>query len=163
MDSLSLEDLNNAAAKIKTTGKCTDPAILTLERQIQIVASRSPHSFAKCFKQNLFISSLMINDGMSTIWITLNPLDLRRFLILILAGVRLEDSGSSTSAEKFRRATAVMNPVAIAQFFEATCTSIFGRLLAAASTGRGLLGPVSTYYRMVETNGQGMLDLHCLV
>lgn len=70
VDSLSLEDLNKAAAEIKTTGKCTNPAILTLERYVQIVASRSPHSFAKCAEQNLFIRSLMISDGMSTVWIT---------------------------------------------------------------------------------------------
>ncbi len=104
MDSLSLEDLNKAAAEIKTTGKCTNPVILTLGRHVQIVASRSPHSFAKCAEQNLFIRSLMISDGMSTVWITLNPSDLRSFLVLILAGVRLGDSGSNTSAEEFRRA-----------------------------------------------------------
>ncbi len=163
MHSLSLEDLNKAAVEIKTTGKCTNPAILTLERQLQIVASHSPHSFAKCAEQNLFIRSLMISNGMSIIWITLNPSDFRSFLVLILASVRLEDSGSSTSAEKFRWATAVMNPVAVAQFFEAICTGILKRLLAAGSTGEGLRGPVSTYYGTVETNGRGMLHLHCLV
>ncbi len=77
--------------------------------------------------------------------------------------MRLEDSGSSISAKEFRRATAVINPVAVAQFFEATCTGIFKRLLVAGSTGGGLLGPVSTYYGTVKTNGQGMLYLHCLV
>ncbi len=56
-----------------------------------------------------------------------------------------------------------MNPVAVAQFFEATCTGIFKRLLAAGSTEGGLLGPVSIYYGTVETNGRGMLHLHCLV
>ncbi len=152
MDSLSLEDLNKAAAEIKTNGKYTNPAILTLEHQVQIVASRSPHSFAKCAKQNLFIRLLMINNGMSIIWITLNPSDLHSFLVLILAGMRLEDSGLSTSAKEFRRATAVINLVAVAQFFEATCTGIFKHLLAARFTGEGLLRPLSTYYEIVETN-----------
>ncbi len=120
---------------------------------MQIVAFRSPHSFSKCVEQNLFIRSFIMSDGMSTIWITLNPLDLCSFVVLILAGVRLKDSGSSTSAEEFRWTTAVMNPLTVAQFFEATCTGIFKRLLAAGSTGRGQLGPVSTYYGTVETNG----------
>ncbi len=105
----------------------------------------------------------MISDGMSTIWITLNPSDLRSFLVLILAGMRLDDSGSSTFAKEFNQATAVMNPVAVAQFFEATCTGFFKHLLATGFTGEGLLGPVSTYYGTVETNGRGMLHLHCLV
>ncbi len=140
VDSLSLEDLNKVATEIKTTRKCTNPAILTLERQVQIVASRSPHSFAKCAKQNLFIRLFMISDRISTIWITLNPSGFRSFLVLILADVCFEDSGSSTSAKEFRRTTVVMNPVAVAQFFEATCTGIFKRLLVARSTGGDYLG-----------------------
>lgn len=163
MDSLSLEDLNKAAAEIKIIRKCTNPAILILEQQMQIVAFRSPHSFAKCVKQNLFIRLFMISDGMSTIWIMLNLSNLCSFLVLILASVRLEDSGSSISAEKFRRAIAMMNLVALAQFFEAPYTSIFKRHVGAGSMGEGLLEPVSIYYGMVETNGRGMLHLHFLV
>lgn len=134
VDSLSLQDLNNSAAKIKITGKCSNPAIFTLERQVQIIAFRFPHFFAKCAKQSLFIKALMTNDGMFTIWITLNPSDLWSFLVLILAGVQLGGNGSNAFAEEFRRATATMNPVAVAQFYEATCTGIFKRLLAAQST-----------------------------
>lgn len=76
MDSLSLEDLNKAAAEMKTTRECTNPIILILKRHVQIVASCSPHFFTKCIKQNLFIRLLIISNGMSTIWITLNPSDL---------------------------------------------------------------------------------------
>ena len=79
VDSLSLEDLNKAAAEIKTTGKCSNPAILTLERHVQIVASRLPHSFAKCIEQRLIIRSLIISDEMSILWIMLNPSDLQGF------------------------------------------------------------------------------------
>ncbi len=67
MDSLSLEDLNKATAEIKTTGKCTNHAILTWERQMQIIASRSHHFFAKYAEKNLFIRSLMISNEMSII------------------------------------------------------------------------------------------------
>lgn len=56
-----------------------------------------------------------------------------------------------------------MNLVAVAQFFEAVCTGIFKHLLVAGSIKDGLLGPVSTYFGTVETNGRGMLHLHCLV
>ncbi len=148
---------------MKIIGKCMNPTILTLERQVQIVAFRFSHSFAKCIEQNLFIRSLMIRNGMSTIWIILNLSDLRSFLVLILVGIRLEDRGLSTSTKEIRWAKAVMNLVAVAQFFEATWTCIFKRFLAARSMGIGLLEPVSTYYEMVETNDQGMLHLHCLM
>lgn len=101
MDLLSLEDLYKADTEIKTSRKCTNPAILILERQVQIVAFRSPHFFAKCAEQNLFIKTLMISDGMSTLWITLNPLHFQSFLVLIFADVRLEDNNSNTSAKEF--------------------------------------------------------------
>lgn len=48
VDALTLAKLNAATTEIQTTGKCTNPTILKLERQVQIVASQTPHSFAKC-------------------------------------------------------------------------------------------------------------------
>ncbi len=90
---------------------------------------------------------------MSTIWITLNLSDFCSFLVLILTSVQLEDSTLSTSAKEFRWATAVMNLMAVTQFYEAIYTGIFKHLLATGSIGERLLKPVSTYYETVETNG----------
>ncbi len=56
-----------------------------------------------------------------------------------------------------------MNPVTVATFFHETCRGIFDYLLRAGSSDGGLFGPVSTYFGTVETNGRGMLHLHCLV
>ncbi|WP_375449088.1 hypothetical protein [uncultured Nostoc sp.] len=134
-----------------------------LERQVQIVASKTPHCFAKCANQAIHIKALMLSDGMPVLWITINPSDLQSTLVLILAGMRYEDNGVNNSAEAFARMTATMNPVAVARFFEATCRGIFEHLLAAGSKDGWLLGPVSTYFGTVETNGRGMLHLHCLV
>lgn len=53
--------------------------------------------------------------------------------------------------------------IAVAQFFEATCSAIFNNLLHANSLDGGLFGPISTYFGTLETNGRGMLHLHCLV
>ena len=77
--------------------------------------------------------------------------------------MRCEDSRNSNTADAFARATVTMNPIAVAQFFETICTGIFEHLLAAGSKDGGLLGPVSTYFGTVETNGRGMLHLHCLI
>ncbi len=163
VDALTMAELNDAANEIQATGKCTNPAILKLERQVQIVAGQTPHSFARFAEQAVHIKALMINDGMPVLWITLNPSALQSFLVLVLAGVRYESSESNGTADAFVRATATMNPVAVARFFEAICTGIFEHLLAAGSNNGGLLGPVSTYFGKVETNGRGLLHLHCLV
>ncbi len=56
-----------------------------------------------------------------------------------------------------------MNSVAVATFLYETCKDIFNYLLRMESSNRGLFGPVSAYFGTVETNGRGMLHLHCLV
>lgn len=108
--------------------------------------------FAKCIEQSLFIKMLMISNRICTMWIMLNLSDLQSFLILIFAKVQLRNSNLNTSVKKFRQATAIINLLAIAQFFKATCTGIFKRLLAAKFTEDGLFGLVSTYFGKVEIN-----------
>lgn len=76
VDSLTLVELNKAAAEIQLTEKCTNPTILKLEHHVQIVASQIPHSFARCAGQAIHIKSLTISDGMPVLWITLNLSDL---------------------------------------------------------------------------------------
>ena len=56
-----------------------------------------------------------------------------------------------------------MNSVAVAQFFHQICTGVFGALLAAGINQAGIFGQVSNYFGIMETNGRGMLHLHCLV
>lgn len=145
--------MNKAVAEIKTTEKYFNPTIFTLECHVQIVVSCSLHFFAKYFEQNLIIRALIISNGMFSVWIKLNLLELFSFLILIFAKVQLENNRSATFAGEFRRVTAIINPVTIAQFFETTCTSIFKCLFAAGSTKSGLFGPVSTYFDIIKTNG----------
>ncbi len=77
--------------------------------------------------------------------------------------MRYKLNGANTSAEIFARMTAIMNPIAMARFCETMCHSIFKHLLATGSNDRGLFGPISTHFGIVETNGQGILHLHCLV
>lgn len=73
--------------------------------------------------------------------------------MLVLTEVRLKDNNQITYAQEFGRAMAIINLVAIAQFFKAICTGIFKRLCVVGSTKDGLFGLVSTYFSIVETNG----------
>ena len=155
--------LEQAASEIKTTGRCTDSAILDLERQIQVVAKSVPHSHSRCANQAMHIKALMVSERMPTFWITLNPSNLQSLLVLTFAGVHLEFSITDATAKYLQESTAAMNPVAMAQFFNTTCQGIFKHLLQAGSGSGGLFGPVSTYFGTVETNGHGMLHFHCLI
>ena len=79
-----------AAKEIKETNRCTNPAILAFEQQVQTVAAHAPHSYARCFQFRLRLKALMITDGMATLWITISPADLRNPLVICLAGVELD-------------------------------------------------------------------------
>ena len=92
----------------------------------------------------------MISDGMPVVSIILNPSDLRSFWVLVIAGMRYESSESKDKEDGFAHFTKTMNPVAVAQYFEAIYTSIFEHLLALGSNNDGLLGPMSTYFGTVE-------------
>jgi hypothetical protein len=48
-------------------------------------------------------------------------------------------------------------------FFDKVCTGVLEALIRPAGGETGILGEVSTYFGAVETNGRGMLHLHCLV
>ena len=63
VNAISLSQHEAAAPEIKETGKCTDPDILMLKQQVQIVASKTLHSFAKCANQATHIKALMLSDG----------------------------------------------------------------------------------------------------
>ncbi len=153
--------LCKAVELVRTTNTYKNPAVLALENLVQLVSAYIPHSFAKCHEYRLQMRALMITNGMPVLWITFNPSDLRCPIVLWLAGIRLPVFDNTASV--FKTATATMNPLAIATFFNITCIAIFDHLLAAGSIKDGIFGPVLTYFEIVETNGRGMLHLHSLV
>ncbi len=161
ISNISHAELCEVVKAVRSTNTCTHPGILALERQVQLVATHVPHSYAKCFQYRLQMLVLMVTKGMPPFWATFNPSDLRCPIVLWLASVDVGCSESTTLA--FCYATTTINPVAVATFFHETCRGIFDYLLRARSSNGGLFGPVSTYFGTVETNGRGILHLHCLV
>ena len=147
--------------KIKETNRCTNPAILALEQQVQIVITHVPHLYARCFQFKLRLKALMITDRIPILWITINPTDLQYLFVICLARVELDLE--SDVAPVFARKTAIINPVTMAKFFDIICKAVLLSLFANEHHDGGLLGPVSTYFKIVKTNDCGMLYLHCLV
>ncbi len=103
----------------------------------------------------------MVTRGMPLFWATFNLSDLRSPIVLLLVGVAVSCSESTTLA--FHHFTATMNLVAVATFFHKICRGIFNHLFRAGSSESGFFGPVSAYFRTVETNGRSMLHLYYLV
>ena len=50
---LTYTELISAAKEIKDTNRCTNLAMLPLERQVQTVPAHTPHSYARCFQFRL--------------------------------------------------------------------------------------------------------------
>ncbi len=150
-----------AAGAVRLTNTCIHPGILAFEWQVQLVATHVSYSYTKCYQQRLQLRALMVTRGMPLFWAIFNPSDLRSPIILLLAGVAIGCSESTTLA--FRHTTATMNPVVVATFFHETCRGIFNHLLRVGSSEGGLFGPNSVYFGTVETNGRGMLHLHYLI
>ena len=167
IDLLTFDQLAAAAKEVQETNKHSDQTIQLLERQIQTIASQVPQSFGRVRSARIHMRACIVSEGMPGIWFIINPADLKNPLVLSLAGVDLSTEDLSLEARMIRQTTATMNPLAVAQFFHQICTGIFNALLgASAGAGSdqiGILGQISNYFAMVETNGRGMLHLHGLI
>jgi hypothetical protein len=163
ISSLTQEQLIAAARSLRDSKTTSDPAIMVLRRAIQIVAARVPNSFAQKYEMRLHIRALFIEFGPAAFWLTLNPSDLRDPLVVKLAGVSLPKGSFQKAAAALQRTTANMNPATVAIFFHKICTSILEALIRPKDGDMGILGDVSTYFGVVESNGRGMLHLHGFV
>src|SRR5436309_10702404 len=163
ISSLTHQQLIEVAQALCLTQRTSDPAIAILRWAIQTVAARVPNSFAQKEDMRLHIRALFIEFGPAAFWLTINPSDLRDPLVVKLAGITLPKDAFERENAAFRRKTANMNPAAIAVFFHKVCTGILEALVSPGEGEIGIFGEVSTYFGVVETNGRGMLHLHCLV
>lgn len=90
---------------------------------------------------------------MPVLYITINSSNFQSVLVLIFVGMQYKLNNTNTFVEAFVKITATMYLIALARFFKVTCCDIFEHLLAISSKNGGLLGPISTYFGIVETNG----------
>jgi Helitron helicase-like domain at N-terminus len=109
------------------------------------------------------IRAYFVEFGWSAWWLTANPSDLNNPLVIRLAVVTLPNDMFSKSTAALRNRAATMNPAAVAIFFDKVCSGILEALVKPVDGGKGILGEVSTYFGVVETNGRGMLHLHTLI
>lgn len=163
ISSLTYSQLLEAADSLRSTQKTPDPAIAILRRAVQMVGALVPNSSALKHEMRELIRALLVEFGPAGFWLTLNPSDLRDLLVLKLAGIPIPTERLRRSNSAFQRTIAVMNPAAIAKFFDSICKAIFNALVNPDGGEMGIFGHVSTYFGVVETNGHGMLHFHCLV
>ncbi|CAF4863642.1 unnamed protein product, partial [Rotaria sp. Silwood2] len=107
------------------------------------------------------IHALIYNQGLPSIFLTLNPADIHSPVALYLAGVKLDldNIQNEQLMDTYKRAEIIAShPVANAKFFHLLITNILNTMIIG-----GVLGPIKTYFGTVESQGRGSLHLHFLI
>ncbi|KAJ3558871.1 hypothetical protein NM688_g667 [Phlebia brevispora] len=146
--------------------------VVKLMRHVNLVTSTVPgSSSSKVYMRNQ-IRAMMLQLGMPSFFITINPADTHNPIVKFLAGkdIDIDDMGRSDIPIAFDQGVLVAkNPFIAAKFFNLYMESFFKIVLGydhntlTYSDEGGVLGHVKGYYRCVETQGRGTLHCHMLV
>lgn len=107
------------------------------------------------------IHALIFNQGLPSIFLTLNPADIHSPVALYFAGVKLDLDNVQIDQlmTTYKRAEIIAShPVSTAKFFHLLISAILDTMI----TG-GVLGPTKAYFGTVESQGRGSLHLHLLI
>ncbi|CAF3623605.1 unnamed protein product [Rotaria socialis] len=107
------------------------------------------------------IHALIFNQGLPSIFLTLDPADIHSPVALYFAGVNLDLDNIRIEQlmTTYKRAeTIACHPIATAKFFHLLITNILDTMIVG-----GVLGPVKAYFGTVENQGRGSLHLHLFI
>jgi len=107
------------------------------------------------------IHALIFNQGLPSIFLTINPADIHSPVALYFAGVQLnlDQIKDEQLMDTYRRAEIIAShPVATAKFFHVLVSNILETMIMG-----GVLGPIKAYFGTVESQGRGSLHLHLLI
>lgn len=107
------------------------------------------------------IHALIYNQGLPSIFLTINPADIHSPVALYFAGVKLDldNIRMEQLMDTYRRAEIIAShPVATAKYFHLLISNILTTMISG-----GILGPIKAYFGTVESQGRGSLHLHLLI
>ncbi|CAF4180757.1 unnamed protein product, partial [Rotaria sordida] len=136
-------------------------ALNKLRQHIKTVGGRVMGSAYSRTALRTRIHALIFNQGLPSIFLTLNPADIHSPVALYFAGVQLnlDKIQNEQLMDTYRRAEIIAShPVATAKFFHVLISNILDTMIMG-----GVLGPVKAYFGIVESQGRGSLHLHLLI
>ena len=107
------------------------------------------------------IHALIFNQGLPSIFLTLNPADIHSPVALYFAGVKLDLDNVQTEQlmTTYKRAEIIAShPAATGKFFHLLISNILETMIVG-----GVLGPIKACFGTVESQGRGSLHLHLLI
>lgn len=139
----------------------TNPRINTLVKQIRAVGGNVMGSAYSRSALRTQIHALIFNQGLPSIFMTINPADIHSRIALYFANVDLDLDKilPETIPSTYQRAQIIAShPVATARYFNVLISSILKCIVE-----KGALGPIKAYFGTVENQGRGSLHLHILM
>lgn len=116
------------------------------------------------------IRGLMVEKGLPSFYITINPADVYNPIVKFLTGSEIDVDSLLPGEEPNYWDQSVLvakNPIVAARFFNVYMKAIISVLLGFDPDQRnlegGILGVVNAYYGYVEAQGRGTLHCHMLV
>ena len=106
------------------------------------------------------IHALIYNQGLPSIFLTINPAGIHSPLALYFAGVQLDLDNIRVEQlmDAYKRAEIIAShPVATAKHFQILITNILNAMISG-----GVLGPTKTRFGTVESQGRASLHSHLL-
>jgi len=157
-----VKEVLSSFEKNKMNIRSHNPQMHALLSQVKAVGGKvmgSAHSRSLLRSQ---IHGLIFNQGLPSIFLTINPADINSRIALYFAGVNLDLDAiiPNNLPSTYQRAEIIAShPVATAKFFDRLVTTVLETMIA----GEKVLGPVKAYFGTVESQGRGSLHLHMLI
>ena len=153
----------------QTANTSEEQQVLELMKQVNTVSLHIQGSAASKAIRRSELKALMIDQGLPSFYLTINPSDVHNPLVRFLAGSDINiDTVLPTDYNNFSQTMLVSkNPFATAKFFNmymhAFIQAILGYNKNRHERSTGILGKVKAYYGCVEAQGRGTLHCHMLV
>ncbi|KIK22654.1 hypothetical protein PISMIDRAFT_651606, partial [Pisolithus microcarpus 441] len=172
LSTISVQSMQRAQAEEASNLPISDPAIRLLRQHLYSTAGRVIGTDQSHYhlRSQIWATSIMLNPP--SLWITINPCDLHDPIAQVFAGERInmDKFVSMIGPNKETRAQNIAgDPFAAARFFHFMIQTIIETLFGVhvtphqVSQRQGILGFVSGYFGVVESQGRGSLHLHMLL
>ena len=163
IQSLSSKDIEIALeSSLKRTYSAESNSRLNkLLQHIKTVGGRVEGSAYSRTALRTQIHALIFNQGLPSIFLTINPADIHSPVALYFAGIELDLDNIQMEQlmNTYKRAEIIAShPVATAKYFHLLITNILNTMISG-----GVLGPIKAYFGTVESQGRGSLHLHLLI
>lgn len=144
--------------------------VLQLMKSVNVVTSNVPGSSASKVLMRNEMRGMMMELGLPSFFITINPADIYNPIVKLLGGSDIDiDNMPPLAVPQFREQAFLVakNPTVAAKFFNLYMKAFIKTILGFDSKDReltgGILGLVKGYYGCVEAQGRGTLHCHMLI